>query len=318
MDLVKLSAVSGFALMSALVIAASSSDGRAQDLPADLTPQLPAARIQTRIDDAFRAAEPTPAFDITGPLFPPQQTAPTRAASIAPPAPWALASPSVDRWSVHIDEAARRFGVPADWVRAVMGRESGGRTHLGGRPITSSAGAMGLMQVMPGTFAEMSALHGLGRDPYDPRANILAGTAYLRAMYDRYGPTHFLAAYNAGPGRVDEHLRTGRALPGETWAYTAALQPRLFSGATPRAAGEQPTVQDLTSIDAIQALTSPASRSTSRQLLDPVVGPVFASGSAAAPATAQSSGTQRHEGLFVTLSAADRRREVTATGGSED
>src|SRR5690606_15647790 len=67
-----------------------------------------------------------------------------------------------------------------------------------------------------------------GRDPYDVRDNILAGAAYLREMWDRYGNiAAMLAAYNAGPGRYDEYLATGRALPAETRAYVAALVPIL-------------------------------------------------------------------------------------------
>jgi soluble lytic murein transglycosylase-like protein len=129
----------------------------------------------------------------------------------------------VDRWSPHIAEASRRFGVPADWIRRVMRAESGGRTMLDGRPITSRAGAMGLMQLMPGTWREMRAAYGLGRNPYDPRDNILAGTAYLRAMYDRFGYPGLFAAYNAGPARYAGHLATGRRLPPETSAYMAML-----------------------------------------------------------------------------------------------
>lgn len=127
-----------------------------------------------------------------------------------------------DRWSAEIGEAARRFGVPEDWIRRVIQAESGGRTMLNGRPITSRAGAMGLMQLMPGTWAEMRRTHGLGPDPYDPHDNILAGTAYLRAMYDRFGYPGLYGAYNAGPTRYWEHLITGRALPAETVVYMAA------------------------------------------------------------------------------------------------
>jgi hypothetical protein len=104
-----------------------------------------------------------------------------------------------------------------------MQAESGGRTMLDGRPITSRAGAIGLMQVMPGTYEEMRRAHRLGADPHDPRDNILAGTAYLRAMYDRYGYPGLFAAYNAGPGRYDEYLRDGRPLPFETRAYLATV-----------------------------------------------------------------------------------------------
>ena len=91
---------------------------------------------------------------------------------------------------------------------------------------------MGLMQVMPVTWAELRDRYGLGRDPYDPRDNILAGTAYLREMFDRYGNVAaMLAAYNAGPGRYDEYLATGRTLPAETRAYIAALAPILGGAA---------------------------------------------------------------------------------------
>jgi len=104
-----------------------------------------------------------------------------------------------------------------------MRAESGGRTTVKGKPITSRAGAMGLMQLMPGTWAEMRAKHDLGPDPHDPHDNVLAGTAYLRAMYDRFGYPGLFAAYNAGPKRYSEHLATGRRLPAETIAYAAAV-----------------------------------------------------------------------------------------------
>jgi soluble lytic murein transglycosylase-like protein len=104
-----------------------------------------------------------------------------------------------------------------------MRAESGGRTVLNRRPITSRAGAMGLMQLMPGTWREMSAAYGLGSNPRDPRDNIMAGTAYLGAMYDRFGYPGLFAAYNAGPARYARHLATGRRLPAETVAYAAAV-----------------------------------------------------------------------------------------------
>src|SRR3546814_115816 len=97
--------------------------------------------------------------------------------------------------------------------------ESGGRTHLNGRPITSHAGAMGLMQLMPATFKELRRKHDLGGDPYDPRTNILAGTAYLREMYDLYGAPGLFAAYNCGPGCYGEYLAGRRRLPAETRNY---------------------------------------------------------------------------------------------------
>ena len=121
--------------------------------------------------------------------------------------------------AAHIATASRRFGIPAAWIVAVMRAESAGDVRA-----VSSAGAMGLMQVMPDTWAELRVRYSLGRNPYDPHDNILAGTAYLREMWDRYGNVAaMLAAYNAGPARYDEHRATGRPLPAETRAYVASL-----------------------------------------------------------------------------------------------
>lgn len=125
----------------------------------------------------------------------------------------------------HIADAARRFGIPRRWIRAVIEVESAGHPRA-----VSRAGAMGLMQIMPGTWGELRAEHRLGHDPFDPRDNILAGAAYLRKMYDRFGSPGFLAAYNAGPARYEDHLSTGRALPRETRNYLAVLAPRIGTG----------------------------------------------------------------------------------------
>lgn len=142
-----------------------------------------------------------------------------------------------DPWAPHIAEASMRFGVPETWVREVMRIESGGRTHLNGQPITSRVGAMGLMQVMPATWEELRRRHDLGPDPHAPRDNILAGTAYIREMYDRFGAPGFLAAYNAGPRRFEEHLTLGRPLPEETRFYLDRVAPRLAGSVTLRALG---------------------------------------------------------------------------------
>lgn len=129
---------------------------------------------------------------------------------------------SVERWRPHIDEASARFDLPAEWIERVMQAESGGRTTLGGRPIVSRAGAMGLMQLMPGTWSEMRVRLGLGADPHAPRDNILAGTFYLRLMYDRFGYPGLFGAYNAGPARYASYLAGRSALPRETRSYLAA------------------------------------------------------------------------------------------------
>jgi D-alanyl-D-alanine carboxypeptidase len=138
---------------------------------------------------------------------------------------YAPSGPASDPWGPYIREASGRFGVPEQWVRAVMRQESGGQ-----QDVISWAGAMGLMQVMPETYAELRNRHSLGDDPFDPHNNILAGTAYLREMYDRYGAPGFLAAYNAGPNRVDRYLTGGTPLPEETVSYVAAITPRLGPG----------------------------------------------------------------------------------------
>ena len=103
--------------------------------------------------------------------------------------------------------------------------ESGGRTIIDARPIVSQAGAMGLMQLMPGTWRDMQALLGLGSDPQDPHNNILAGAAYLRLMYDRFGYPGLFGAYNAGPARYAGFLTGAHQLPAETRAYVAAVAP---------------------------------------------------------------------------------------------
>lgn len=125
----------------------------------------------------------------------------------------------VAQWRPHIAEASARFGIPVDWIERVMRAESGGWTMYRGAPVTSSAGAMGLMQLMPGTWKDMRSRLGLGTDPHQPRDNILAGTLYLRLMYERFGHPGMFAAYNAGPARYAAYLEGRGRLPGETVAY---------------------------------------------------------------------------------------------------
>jgi hypothetical protein len=122
------------------------------------------------------------------------------------------------RFSGFILEASVRFSFSQIWIRAVLDQESGGIVR-----IVSPKGAIGLMQVMPETYLELARRYGLGLDPFNPHDNILAGTAYLREMQDRFGSPGFLAAYNAGPRRYEQHLSTGRPLPHETITYMARL-----------------------------------------------------------------------------------------------
>jgi hypothetical protein len=142
--------------------------------------------------------------------------------SYAPTHYYAPPGPPEDPWGPYIRQAATRFAVPEQWIRAVMAQESGGEEQA-----VSSAGAIGLMQVMPATYDELRDENGLGDDPFNPHDNILAGAAYIRQMYDRYGSPGFLAAYNAGPERLDEYLAGSENLPDETVSYLAAVAPNL-------------------------------------------------------------------------------------------
>jgi hypothetical protein len=134
-----------------------------------------------------------------------------------------VSSRTNDPFADFIDDASRRFGVPVRWIRSVLSAESAGDMRA-----RSPKGAMGLMQIMPDTWADLRLRYGLGNDPYDARDNILAGSAYLRELHDRYGSIGFLAAYNAGPAHYEEHL-AGRPLPAETHAYLEKLTPMIGS-----------------------------------------------------------------------------------------
>jgi hypothetical protein len=151
-----------------------------------------------------------------------------RPASATPP------GPPNDPWGPWIQQASQRFDVPERWIREVMRQESGGRQNA-----TSRVGAMGLMQVMPGTYAELQRRHDLGSDPYHPWDNIMAGTAYLRQMYDLYGSPAFLAAYNAGPRRLEDFLWGNRGLPDETRNYVARVGPRIHGSSPSRRAAPE-------------------------------------------------------------------------------
>jgi hypothetical protein len=163
--------------------------------------------------------------------------APRPAPAAAVHAPRPLARPSVyareaamspaqlmKRWDDLIGQASRKFHVPKTWIVAVMRQESGGRTMMApDKPIVSSAGAMGLMQIDPKTYDEIRHQYGLGSDPFDAHDNIFAGTAYLRWLHKRYGYPAMFAAYNAGPGRLEDHLHRGASLPAQTRAYVGGI-----------------------------------------------------------------------------------------------
>ena len=113
---------------------------------------------------------------------------------------------------------AQRLGVDPSLALHVLYKETGNLKNP--ETAKSSAGALGVMQLMPKTAK------GLGVDPLNPEENIRGGVTYLKQMYDRYqDPTLALAAYNAGPGRLDKALKSGQGisgLPRETQNYIVA------------------------------------------------------------------------------------------------
>ena len=201
----------------------------------------------------------------------------------------AVASASAgDPYAAHITEAATRFRLPATWIRAVMRTESAGDPRA-----ISPKGAMGLMQIMPATWAELRARHRLGGDPYNVRDNIIAGSGYIRELLDRYGSPGWIAAYNAGPGRYDEALN-GRPLPAETRAYVATVASAIGSGGTVMAAADP-----LAWIRAPLFIAQPDRRSAA----DPVPpGRSSVTAPNAAPARDLSAIVPRLGGLFVARS----------------
>jgi len=128
------------------------------------------------------------------------------------------------RWKPLVAKASHRVGVPVAWINAVMRVESGGRTMLTDtQPMVSSKGALGLMQVLPQTYQDMRTEYKLGSDPFEPKDNIGAGAGYLRWLHGKYGYPAMFAAYNAGPGAVDDVLGGHRQLPAETQSYVARV-----------------------------------------------------------------------------------------------
>lgn len=153
------------------------------------------------------------------------------AAALCVAMPMPAGAQGIDTWRPYMVDASSRYGIPVAWIERVMRAESAGRTHLNGRPVVSRAGAMGLMQLMPSTWRSVRTVLGLGADAFDPHDNILAGTYYLRMMYDEFGYPGLFAAYNAGPARYRAAL-AGRALPAETIGYVAGITGRV--AVTPR------------------------------------------------------------------------------------
>ncbi|MCP3418631.1 lytic transglycosylase domain-containing protein [Bradyrhizobium brasilense] len=209
----------------------------------------------------------------------------------------ARGQPTNDRYVTLVAEAAQRFGIPPAWLHAVMRIESHGE-----RRAVSPKGALGLMQLMPKTWADMRARYGLGRDPFDPRDNILAGAAFLRELHDRYGSPGFLAAYNAGPGRYEDFRDRHRPLPAETVAYVAAIVPFVDAEKAPghlllAASSRSSWTRAPLFFDHVNGPSSVARATVDRPAHDK---------SAAVPVHDLSAIAPQSEGLFVALSTTGR------------
>ncbi len=200
-------------------------------------------------------------------------------AQTSPVEPSAGTLPPTESVDALIDESSRRFSIPALWIRSVMHVESGGDAQA-----LSPKGAVGLMQIMPETYTELRQKFGLGADPYQPHNNIMAGAAYLREMLDLYGTSGFLAAYNAGPARYDEHLTTGEPLPEETQIYLSRLAPMLSAA----------------QIDSIPASTNPVTWMTSPLFIDDEI-------------TSNSGAVQHDNGGFPNADPQQNQQQINAT-----
>ncbi|WP_295496372.1 lytic transglycosylase domain-containing protein [Sphingorhabdus sp. EL138] len=124
----------------------------------------------------------------------------------------------------HIHATATRFGVDRNLVDAVAWQESRYNPHA-----RSTAGAIGVMQLMPGTARQLGV-----RNPHDVEQNVVGGTAYLRQQLERFGNNVplALAAYNAGPGAV---IKYGGIPPyRETQDYVRQIMQRLSATSTYR------------------------------------------------------------------------------------
>ena len=157
---------------------------------------------------------------------------------------------SVSDYDPIIDEAAREWNVDPNLLRAQMQRESAGKPNA-----VSSKGAMGLMQVMPRTGADLGAT-----DLNDPVQSIWASAKYMSQLLGKYQrPDLAVAAYNAGPDRVDAFVSKGTPLPKETLDYVPAVAAN-YAKLAPQTKASSPSTGDMSDDDFLKSVvgTKPA------------------------------------------------------------
>jgi hypothetical protein len=132
-----------------------------------------------------------------------------------------LRAPSGHKYAKEIAEQAERMGIDPDYALKIAMKETGGLKNP--ESARSRAGALGVMQLMPGTAKDMGV-----EDPLDPQQNISGGLRYAKMMLNKYQDPKIAAiAYNWGPGNTDKWLRAGAdmsKLPKETRDYVANLK----------------------------------------------------------------------------------------------
>lgn len=122
----------------------------------------------------------------------------------------------INNLSIHeaVDNASKKYGIDKKLILAVIQQESSFNPNS-----TSSAGAMGLMQLMPGTASELGV-----NNAYDINQNVDGGTKYLKSLLNTFGSYKMaIAAYNAGPGAVEKSGDNIAKLPSETQDYVAKV-----------------------------------------------------------------------------------------------
>lgn len=151
--------------------------------------------VRLYLDDAKKSFVDLPAGQIASySTVPDPEPEPHLATSSSPALSPAMPAKSTDQ---IVLEASETQGVDSDFLHSVIRQESAGNAKA-----VSSAGARGLMQLMPGTAQQLGV-----KDSFSPEQNVHGGALYLRELLDRYhgDAIKALAAYNAGPGAVDRY-----------------------------------------------------------------------------------------------------------------